>query len=131
MSEGALRVTLWVVAVVQIGLGLLGLVAPGPFFDEIGPYAPQNDHYIGDLGAYNLAAGFGVAMAAMRPEWRVPILVVGAVLNGLHAVNHLFDIGEASSDAKGIFDTVSLALIAAGSAYLAEVSSRLRRGEPA
>ena len=127
MSEGALRATLWVVAVIQVGLGLLGLLAPGTFFEEIGPYAPQNDHYIGDLGAYNVAAGFGVAMAAMRPEWRVPILVVGAVLNGLHAINHLFDIGEASSDAKGIFDTVSLALLAAGSAYLASVSARLRR----
>jgi hypothetical protein len=130
MSEGALRATLWVVAAIQIGLGLLGFLAPGTFFDEIGPYAPQNDHYIGDLGAYNLAAGFGVAMAAMRPEWRVPILVVGAALNGLHALNHLFDIGEASSDAKGIFDTVALALLAAGSVYLAQVSSRLRREEP-
>jgi hypothetical protein len=131
MSEGALRITLWVVAAVQIGLGLLGLLSPGTFFDEIGPYAPQNDHYIGDLGAYNLAAGFGVAMAAVRPDWRVPILVVGAVLNGLHALNHLFDIGEASSDAKGIVDTFALALLAAGSAYLAEVSSRLRGGEAA
>jgi hypothetical protein len=131
MSEGSLRVTLWVVAAIQIGLGLLGFLAPGTFFDEIGPYAPQNDHYIGDLGAYNLAAGFGVAMAAMRPEWRVPILVLGAVLNGLHALNHLFDIGEASSDAKGIFDTVALAALAAGSAYLAAVSSRLRRRGPA
>lgn len=130
MSEGALRVTLWVVAAIQLGLGLLGLLAPGTFFDEIGTYAPQNDHYIGDLGAYNVAAGFGVAMAAMRPEWRVPILVVGAVLNGLHAVNHLFDIGEASSDAKGVFDTIALALLAAGSAYLARVSSRLRRQDP-
>jgi hypothetical protein len=131
MSEGALRVTLWVVAAIQVGLGLLGLLAPGTFFEEIGPYAPQNDHYIGDLGAYNVAAGFGVAMAAMRPEWRVPILVVGAVLNGLHALNHLFDVGEASSDAKGVFDTVALALLAVGSAYLAEVSSRLRREAPA
>jgi len=130
MNEGALRVTLWVVAAIQLGLGLLGLLAPGTFFDEIGTYAPQNDHYIGDLGAYNVAAGFGVAMAAMRPEWRVPILVVGAVLNGLHAVNHLFDIGEASSDAKGVFDTIALALLAAGSVYLARVSSRLRRQDP-
>lgn len=131
MSEGTLRLTLWVVAAIQIALGLLGLLAPGTFFDEIGPYGVQNDHYIGDLGAFNFAAGFGVAMAAMRPEWRVPILVVGAVWNGVHALNHLFDIGEASSDAKGTFDTVSLALLAAGSAYLASVSARLRREVPA
>jgi hypothetical protein len=59
----------------------------------------------------------------------VPILLVGAVWYGLHSLNHLFDVGEASSDAKGIFDTVALALLAAGSAYLANVSSRLRRGQ--
>ena len=39
----------------------------------------------------------------------------------------LFDIGEARSDARGLFDTVVLALGGLGSAYLAQVSERLRR----
>ena len=48
-----------------------------------------------------------------RPTWRVPLLVLGAAWYGLHALNHLFDVGEARSDARGIADT---ALLAAGAA---------------
>lgn len=88
----------------------------------------RNDHYIGDVASFYLASNFGVAMAAVRPSWRVPILAVGAVWYGLHALNNLFDIGEASSDARGAFDTLALALIAAGSAYLAAISRRLSPG---
>jgi hypothetical protein len=128
VTEPALRATLWVLAAVQVVLGLLMFLAPGTFFDEIGQYGVRNDHYIGDVGSFYLASGFGLAMAATRPSWRVPILTVGAVWYGLHALNHVFDIGEASSDARGAFDTLALALIAAGSAYLAAVSRRFGPG---
>jgi hypothetical protein len=130
VTEPALRAILWVIAAVQLFLGLLMFLAPGTFFEEVGTYGLRNDHYIGDLGSVYLASAFGLAMAAVRPSWRAPILWVGAVWFGLHALNHLFDIGEASSDARGIFDTVALALFAAGSAYLAVVSERLRAGRP-
>lgn len=130
MTEPVLRATLWVVAGIQLALGLMMLFAPGTFFEEIGSYGVRNDHYIGDAGAFYIAAAFGVGVAAMRPSWRVPILAVGAVWLGVHSLNHLFDIGEAESDARGIFDTASLALLAAGSVYLAMVSDRLRREGP-
>lgn len=129
MTEPILRGTLWAIAAFQLVLGLVMFVAPGTFFAEIGEYGVRNDHYIGDVGSFYLASAFGLAMAAMRPAWRVPILSVGAVWYGLHAVNHLFDIGQAASEGRGVFDTVALALIAAGSAYLASQSARLR--EPA
>lgn len=127
MTEPVLRTTLWIVAGIQLALGLMMLFVPGTFFEEIGPYGVRNDHYIGDAGAFYIAAAFGVGIAAMRPSWRVPILAVGAVWLGVHALNHLFDIGEAETTGRGLFDTISLALLALGSAYLAVVSDRLRR----
>lgn len=123
-----MRATLWAVAAIQLVLGALMFFAPEFFFENIGEYGARNDHYIGDVGSFYLASAFGLAMAAMRPSWRVPILAVGAVWFGLHALNHLLDIGQASSDARGLFDTLSLALFAAGSAYLAIVSRRLGQG---
>ena len=33
----------------QVVLGLLLWLAPGFFYDSIGPYGPRNDHYMGDL----------------------------------------------------------------------------------
>jgi hypothetical protein len=47
--ERALQTLLVVFAVVQIILGLLLWIAPGFFYDEIGPYGVRNDHYMGDL----------------------------------------------------------------------------------
>jgi hypothetical protein len=129
MTESALRAVLFAIAAFHAVLGLLALFAPGTFFDEIGRYGSENTHYVGDVGAFYLAAAFGLAVAAVRPRWRVPILLVGGVWYGVHALNHLFDVGEARSDARGWTDTVLIALGAAGSVWLAGVAARLERGE--
>ena len=131
MTESTFRAVLFAIAAGHAVLGLLALFAPGTFFDEIGRYGPENGHYVGDVGAFYIAAAFGVGVAAIRPRWRVPILLVGAVWYGVHALNHLFDIGEARSDARGWADTILLALGAGGSVWLAGVAARLERGEGA
>jgi hypothetical protein len=128
MSEGILRAGLHVLGGITLATGIFIAVAPGTFFDEIGQYGVRNDHYLGDVAAFYLAAGAGFLIAARRPSWRVPMLVLGAVWYGLHAFNHLFDIGEAESDARGIADTVLLALGAAAFAYLARGAARLGSG---
>jgi hypothetical protein len=125
LSDSTLRALLVLIGAFQLAQGLIGLFAPGTFFDDIGRYPPQNDHYIGDVGAFSVAAGVGVLISAWRPSWRVPLLSVGAVWYGVHSLNHLFDIDEARSDARGIFDTVALALAALGSAVLAKIAAQL------
>jgi hypothetical protein len=125
VSDSTLRVLLVLIGAFHVAQGLIGLFAPGTFFEDIGRYPPQNDHYIGDVGAFYLAAGAGLLVSAWRPSWRVPLLAVGAVWYGVHSLNHLFDVGEARSDARGIFDTVALALAALGSAALAKIAAKL------
>ena len=128
MSERALRGILLFLGAYHVVFGLLGLIAPGTFFEEIGRYGIENLHYVGDVGAFYLAAGVGLLIAAERPGWRVPLLVVGALWYAAHAANHAFDVDEARSDARGAFDTVALALAAAGSLYLAKVAARFDHG---
>jgi hypothetical protein len=129
MTERGLQIVLALTGAYLLATGLLALIAPDTFFDDIGRYGVENSHYVGDVGAFLAAAGVGVLLAVNRPAWRAPLLWVGAVWFGLHALNHLFDIGEARSDARGVLDTVLLALGGVGSAYLALVSERLRRPE--
>jgi hypothetical protein len=121
-----MRAVLVVLGLVQAASGALALVAPGTFYDEIGHYGVENSHYVGDVGAFVLAFGIAVLVAAQRPAWRVPVLVVGALWYGLHAINHAFDVGEARSDARGIFDTVYIALGVVLFAYLAWAAARLQ-----
>ena len=121
-----MRAVLVVLGVIQVASGTLALVAPGTFFDEIGRYGVENQHYVGDVGAFVLAFGIAVLVAAQRPSWRVPVLVLGALWFGLHALNHAFDVDEARSDARGIVDTGYIAIGALLFAYLAWAAVRLQ-----
>jgi hypothetical protein len=129
MTERSLQAVLAVAAAYQIVTGAMALIAPDTFFDEIGRYGVENSHYVGDVGAFMLAAGIALAICVVRPSWRVPILWTGAIWFGFHALNHAFDTGEARSDARGWLDTILLALGALGSGYLATVSARMQREE--
>jgi hypothetical protein len=124
MSERSLRIVFIVLAAFHVALGLYMLVDPGGFFDRIGQYAIRNDHYVGDLGAVYLGFGAALALAVTRPAWRAPLLMFAALWYGAHAVNHLFDIDEARSDARGAADTVLLAIGAVLLAWLARIADR-------
>jgi hypothetical protein len=125
ISERAMRAVLVVLGALQVASGALALIAPGTFFDEVGRYGVENSHYVGDVGAFVLAFGVAVLVAARRPSWRVPVLALGAIWYGLHAINHAFDVGEARSDARGTVDTVYIGIGALLYAYLARAAARL------
>jgi hypothetical protein len=125
IGERALRWILVVIAAYHVVTGLLALVAPDAFFEQIGHYGVENSHYVGDAGAFILAFGVAVGISVARPAWRPPILWLGALWYGFHAINHLFDTGEARSEARGWSDTILIALGGAGAAWLARASERL------
>jgi hypothetical protein len=104
------RALLIAFAVVQLVIGLLLWLAPGFFFDEIGPYGVRNDHYMGDVATWYLASGVAVLAAVRRPAWRVPVLFLVAVQYALHSLNHLIDVGEAHPGWLGPANLVSLLL---------------------
>lgn len=131
MTEGILKAVLVVVAAYHVVTGALALLAPDTFFEEIGSYGIENSHYVGDVGAFVLAFGVAVGIAAFRPSWRAPVLWLGALWYGFHAINHAFDTGEAKSEGRGWGDTLLIAFGAAGAAWLARVSEALDRGRGA
>jgi hypothetical protein len=125
IGEKALKAILVIVAAYHLLQGLLALLDPGAFFDQIGHYGIENSHYVGDVGAFYAGYGAALALAVTRPSWRAPLLWLAAFWYGFHAINHVFDTGEARSEARGWTDTVLIAFGAAGAAWLARVSERL------
>ncbi|MEK6252046.1 MAG: DUF4345 family protein [Actinomycetota bacterium] len=125
MSERSLQVVLAVIGVINAATGALALIAPDTFFDQIGTYGVENSHYVGDVGAFVLAYGIALLIAIRVPSWRVPVLALGAIYYGLHGLNHVFDTGEARSEARGWGDTIAIAFGGLLLAYLARVSARL------
>jgi hypothetical protein len=133
IGERALRAILAIIAAYHVVTGLIALIAPDTFYEQIGHYGVENSHYVGDVGAFLLAFGVAVGIAIVRPAWRAPLLWLGALWYGFHAINHAFDTGEAKSEARGWSDTLLIAFGAFASAWLARVSERLAGetgGEP-
>jgi hypothetical protein len=128
LDERTLRVVLLALGAFHVLFGVWQFFAPGSFFEHIGRYGAENTHYVGDVGSFTLAFGIAVLLAAGRPSWRAPILALGAIWYGLHAINHLFDIDENRiSDARGAADTILIAIGAGVLAWVAAVSDRLYR----
>jgi hypothetical protein len=125
ISERALKAVLVVIAAYHVVTGMLALVVPDTFFEQIGHYGIENSHYVGDVGAFMLAFGVAVGISVWRASWRPPILWLGALWYGFHATNHAFDTGEAKSEGRGWGDTLAIAFGAAAAAWLARVSERL------
>jgi len=102
----------------QIGLGLWMAISPESFFDVLGGFGAENPHYVRDVSTVYLALGAALLVAARRPAWRAPVLLVAALQYGIHALNHLVDIGEADPSWVGPLDAVTMVATAALFAYV-------------
>jgi hypothetical protein len=123
-----IRIGLIVLAASQLLLALWMVGDPGGFFDQVGGFGTQNDHYIRDVATWNAALAVAAAIAVWQPSWRLPVLVFAAVQFTLHAINHIADAGDAVGSTDGAFDAVSLALGALLLGALAWLAARERTG---
>lgn len=98
----------------QLGQGLWMAVAPGSFFDAVGPFGTRNDHYTRDAATWSIALGV-VCLAAARGDRRARgvVLLLAGLQAALHTVNHVADAGIADPGWVGVFDAASLAVLAA------------------
>ncbi len=103
---------LGVLGVSEVLLALWMVLAPRSFFDSIGGFGAYNPHYMRDVATFELAIGIVALLAVRRPSWWPATLAVAALQFGLHALNHIADVGQADDLAAGIFDAVSLTAVA-------------------
>jgi hypothetical protein len=126
LDDRSLRLVTAALGAFHVLVGAWQFLASGSFFEHVGRYGAENIHYVGDLGSFTLAYGVGLLIAAGRPRWRAPLYALGAIWYGLHALNHLFDIDENGiSEARGVLDTILIAVGAVLLGWLARVSERL------
>jgi hypothetical protein len=123
MSEHRIRQGVGLLGVLQLLTGLSLVIAPGSFYDAIAAFGARNDHFLRDYGSYYLASGIALLMATKRPSWRVPVLFVVMLQYGLHALNHLLDIGDSDPGWVGPFDFITLAGLTAVLAYMLHVTA--------
>lgn len=130
MNETRLRTILLVAAIYHLVLGAWMFFAPGSFFDSLGDFGAKNTHYVKDTATFYIALGCVFYGAVRLRTWRTPVLVFATLEYAIHAINHLVDVGQASSDLLGWFDFFALVLITVILAALASFAWRVRPEEP-
>ena len=120
-----MRSFLLALAAGHAAIGAFMVLSPSTFYAEVAGYPPYNDHFIRDIGTYNLAYAAAFLAAAARPAWRIPVLTLVAIQYTLHVVNHIWDVADTDPAWQGPANLVALGLVAAGLWWL------LRRSRPA
>lgn len=109
----AAQVIVGVAGAFYTATGAALLFAPAWFFRVIGPYAPFNRHYEGDLGAFLLPLGVALLVVARAPGQHRLLLWMAAAASLLHAANHTYDsLVSGASAAHWLVDTLPLVVFA-------------------
>ena len=76
--------------------GVGAMAAPESFFDAVATFEPYNQHFIQDIGSFNLGLGVVLALAVRpRADALFVALAGAAVGSGAHVVSHVigWDLG--------------------------------------
>jgi predicted anti-sigma-YlaC factor YlaD len=125
----------WVLALVallSVANAVWMLIDPLHWYEDLPAGVPDtgpfNAHFVRDIGCAFLAVGVGLAVAAWRPAWRVPLVGVATLFYVAHAVLHVADTLGGTLDADHwLLDLPGVYLLAA---LLIWLTVRVRRQPP-
>ncbi|WP_354701105.1 hypothetical protein DSM112329_01411 [Paraconexibacter sp. AEG42_29] len=119
------RLALVSYGVMQLAQGLWMTIAPGSFFDALGPFGARNDHYIRDMATWSLAIG-PVCLLAARGDAgvRAVVLLLAGLEAAIHTVNHIADADIADPLWVGVFDAVALGSLAVALLVLSRLTTK-------
>ena len=108
------RAALAIVAVFNLVIGVWAFFAPRSFFENVGAFPPYNEHFIHDIGAFELGLGVTAAAALVWSDGLSVALAGNAVAAVVHWVAHLIDrdLGGRSTDPFGL-GLLALAIVLA------------------
>jgi hypothetical protein len=111
MTERRWRWTLALLGGSYLALAGWAAAHPPSFTAVLANFGPANDHLVRDFAACAATFGVGLVMGGPRPRWRTPALALAALWNGLHALGHIRDIGNALPAIVGPIEAVVLVAV--------------------
>ena len=101
-----------------VALGVWAMVDPRSFFDALARFEPYNQHFLQDIGAFQVGLGAVLLLAAVpaRADGLAVALVGVGVGAALHAVSHVVgrDLGGTPATDIPSFAALAALLLAAG-----------------
>lgn len=98
--RNAAKLIAGIAAVFHLGVGFWAFCAPLSFFTNVGPYQPYNEHFLHDIGAFNLGLGAAAVAGILVTDSLVAVLTALAVGAVMHEIAHITDrlLGGHASD---------------------------------
>jgi len=94
--------------------GIWALVDPRGFYDQFAPWEPYNEHFIHDIGAFQVGIGAALLAAAFLDDAKLVALIGGAIGAAVHFLSHIIDHGSGGLDSDlPVFGAVAALLAAA------------------
>lgn len=112
------RVVALVVGVFLLAVGGWAMIAPRTFFEAVALFEPYNQHFLQDIGAFQIGLGAVLLIPARRTVTDgLAVALLGAGIgNAAHTVSHVIGIelgGRPGSDIP-LFAVLTVALLWAG-----------------
>ena len=129
MADRIPRAVAIVGGVTFIAVGVWAMVDPVSFFEAIATFEPYNQHFVQDLGAFQIGLGAVLLLAGIpgRADGLTVALLGVGVGAALHTVSHLVgrDLGGTPETDIPLFAGMAVLLLAAGA-----LRWRHQRGSP-
>jgi len=129
VSDRIPRAVAIVGGVTFMAVGVWAMVDPPSFFEAIAAFEPFNQHFVQDLGAFQIGLGAVLLLAGIpgRADGLTVALVGVGVGAALHAVSHIVgrDLGGTPQTDIPLFGAMAVLLLAAGA-----LRWRHQRGSP-
>jgi hypothetical protein len=125
ISDRLARLVAWVAAAFWLVFGVWAFVDPASFFDQIATFEPYNEHFLHDVGSFQIGLGAALVFALLR--WNALAAALGGTAVGsvIHVVSHVMDSDKGGRDS----DPVGLGILALAT-VVATLAVRGRHAEP-
>jgi hypothetical protein len=101
-----------------VGVGTWAMVDPRSFFETAATFEPYNQHFLQDVGAFQIGLGAVLLLAGLpRRADALAIALIGVgVAAGLHAVSHVIgrELGGHPEQDIPLFAVIAVILLAGG-----------------
>jgi len=121
-SDTLARVAAAVGAAAFLPFGAWAMLAPRSFFEQLAEFHPYNQHFVQDIGAFQLGLGVVLLVVAIRPaiDALTSALLGTGVGAAAHAVSHVVghDLGGKPASDIPMFSVVAAVLLVIGALRL-------------
>lgn len=104
-----------ILALGMVGIGVWGMLAPASFAEFTA--FPANDHFVHDIGAFQIGIGATLLLALYWKDALAVALAGFLIGNTLHVINHAGDLGL-GGHARDIWLLALLSVLAAAALWL-------------